>query len=181
MCVRVCQARASLNRKLTNACPMSFRLHLYWNKKELPVCACVCARTSYTLALYISRLYWCNNMVLNLNYSYLFIHIFIKHITTITGDKNVWTKRVCVCEQCIRSCGHTYVYVSVNICDFPLFSFFILWFIFATFQLSIVDWNGCESNEKITDGRTSDSKYRKNTDKWFDAPHCGTQSNKIHV
>lgn len=61
-----------------------------------------------------------------------------------------------MCEQSVCMCGHwAWAFVCVNACDFPLFSFFILRFIFATFQLSIVDWNGCESKEK-TDERTSE-------------------------
>lgn len=66
--------------------------------------------------------------------------------------------RACVCVG--TGHGHSYVFVSVNACEFPLFSFFILRFIFATFQLSIVDWNGCESKEK-TDERTSERQQIK--------------------
>lgn len=176
LCLRicVCQARASLNRENWQTCARClFDFNIFEQERVL-----VYVLARHTLTLYITAILLQQYGSIFKLHLFIYTYIFIKHITTITGDKNVWTERVYVWAlgMGIRMCLFLWMLVIFLCFHFSFFDSFL-----RHFNSRSLIGTGVSQKKKRTNGRASDSKYRKNTDKLFDAPHCGTQSNKIHV
>lgn len=123
LCLRicVCQARASLNRENWQTCARClFDFNIFEQERVL-----VYVLARHTLTLYITAILLQQYGSIFKLHLFIYTYIFIKHITTITGDKNVWTERVYVwalgmgirmCE-CLWFSSVFIFHSSIHFCD----------------------------------------------------------------